>query len=330
MPILRDIAAYILTPERQRGCVLCVGNFDGVHRGHQRMLQTGRDLASAQNLAFVIMTFDPHPAAVLRPHQPRRPISTLEQRLALLSELHPDDILLVRTTPEFLAITPEDFLGRIVRDALGARHMVEGPNFTFGQGARGTIDTLHHSAPQFGFEAHAVETVTQALADLTLVNISSSLIRWLIGQGRVLDAARCLGRPFTIRGQVVRGQQRGRTLGFPTANLVTEQLLPAPGVYAGHATVQTGAGPQTYAAAISIGTNPTFNAEKTTLEAHLLDFPGRGGVPNLVGTTELYGQTLELRFDRWLRDMLRFSGPSPLVAQLQRDLLAVRATTSTR
>ncbi len=145
--------------------------------------------------------------------------------------------------------------------------------------------------------------------DLTLVNVSSSLIRWLVSQGRVADAARALGRPYTLRGTVVTGEKRGRTIGFPTANVESGQLLPAAGIYAGKMRV----GERVYRAAISVGNNPTFQVKITTVEAFLLDFSG-----------DLYGQTVDVSIERWVRDMTAFGGVDPLVAQMRRDVELTR------
>ena len=296
-------------PEKLRGGVLCVGNFDGVHLGHARMLSTGREEATRRGRPFTIMTFDPHPAVILKPATTRHPLTTALQRRELLTGFSPDVLLVVPTTREFLSITAEDFLAQVVAGAMGATLMVEGPTFTFGRGAKGTPATLAAEGARFGFETLIVPTQEQSLMDLTLVNVSSSVIRWLIQQGRVADAARCLGRPYALRGTVIQGARRGREIGFPTANLKTEQLIPAPGVYAGKA----GAGGREYRAAISIGDNPTFPGSPSTVEAYLLDFDA-----------DLYGQTIDIAFHWYLRDMYAFGGVEPLVKQIALDVEQTR------
>ena len=305
MQVLND---WKLFPQTLRGGVLCVGNFDGVHVGHAQMLATGRTEAMAQGKPFTIMTFDPHPSVFLKPGVPRFPLATREQRIELLGAFSPDVLLVVPTTPEFLALEAEDFLRDIVRgngSGLGAALLVEGPTFTYGQGARGTVETLRAHGPAHGLAALIVPSQEQSLTDMTIISVSSSVIRWLIGQGRVADAARALGRPYTLRGVVVEGAKRGAMLGFPTANLRTAQLIPAAGIYAGTVTVDG----RTYGAAISVGDNPTFAGRTTTVEAHLLDFSG-----------DLYGRTIEIAFHRWVREMLAFAGAGPLVAQMRRDV----------
>ncbi len=310
MKVLNDWQAF---PPELRGGVLCVGNFDGVHLGHAKMLSTGRAEASARGIPFTIMTFDPHPSLLLKPDVPRPPLTTMAQREELLAGFSPDVLLVIPTTRAFLSITADEFLGKIVTGqggaGIGARMMVEGSTFTYGRGAAGTVQTLRAAGPTMGFETVIIPTQEQSLTDLTVAKVSSSLIRWLIGHGRVADAGRALGRPYTIRGTVIEGAKRGRTIGFPTANLQATQLLPAAGVYAGEAQV----GGKRHRAAISIGDNPTFPGAATTLEAFLLDFDG-----------DLYGATLDLAFHRWVREMAAFSGVGPLVAQMNRDVAWTR------
>lgn len=306
MIVLQNTAEF---PASAQGGVLCVGNFDGVHVGHARMLSTGRDLARRHGIPFSIMTFDPHPNIILRPQTPRAPLMTLAQRRQHLAEFSPDVLMIIPTTREFLATPPESFLADVVQKQIGATHIVEGPTFTFGKGAKGDIAMLQSRGAQFGFSATVVDTVEIVLTDLLRAKVSSSVIRWLVENGRVLDAATALGRPFTLRGPVVEGQKRGRTIGFPTANLQVSQLIPIPGVYAGRAVVDG----QPHRAAISVGANVTFNATTPTVEAFLLDFTG-----------DLYGKVIDLEFHRYLREMHRFAGVDPLVRQMNLDVAATR------
>jgi len=308
-------------PETLRNGVLCIGNFDGVHRGHAQMLAAGRAAAAKSQIPFTIMTFHPHPAHILKPDTPRHPLTTLAQRKSLLAQFNPDVLLIIPPTREFLSITAQDFLQNTVRinpqtnTGIGASLLVEGPTFTFGRGAKGTIRTLEQLGPTLGFQTQIIPAFETPLSNLTLVKVSSSLIRWLIEHGRVADAARCLGRPYSVTGTVIEGQKRGRTLGIPTANLQTKtdtdpgQLLPAPGIYAGRAKFAN----QSHLAAISVGDNPTFPGTPFSVEAHLLDF-----------SADLYGQTITVEFNHWLRDMLPYAGPAPLVTQIQRDIAQTR------
>jgi riboflavin kinase/FMN adenylyltransferase len=314
MQVLQD---WRLFPQASRGGVLCVGNFDGVHVGHAQMLATGRAEAKARGKAFTIMTFEPHPSVFLKPGVPRFPLATLAQRIELLGTFSPDVLVVVPTTPEFLAMGAEDFLRDIVRGngaGLGAALLVEGPTFTYGQGAKGTVETLQAQGAGYGFATLIVPAQEQALTDMTVINVSSSVIRWLIGQGRVADAGRALGRPYVLRGVVVEGAKRGRAIGFPTANLRTEQLIPAAGIYAGTVTVEG----RVHGAAISVGDNPTFAGRTTTVEAHVLDF-----------SEDLYGRTIDIAFHRWVREMLVFGGAGPLVAQMRRDVEWTRRVLAT-
>ena len=308
MQIISDFRSF---PPDLRGGVLSVGNFDGVHVGHAKMLSTGRAEASRRGVPFTVMTFDPHPSVILRPSETRQPLTIPSQREELLAAFAPDVLIVVPTAREFLSMTAEDFLGQVVRDAIGATVMVEGPTFTFGRAAKGSVEMLRVRGGEFGIESIVVPTEQVALSDLTLVNVSSSLIRWLIQQGRVGDGFKCLGRPYTLRGEVVHGAQRGRGIGFPTANVATPQLLPGAGIFAGRARVDGAFHP----AAISVGTNPTFHGTLTTVEAYLLDFSG-----------DLYGKTIDVEFHRWLREMLPFGGVEPLVRQMNLDVEATRRT----
>jgi riboflavin kinase/FMN adenylyltransferase len=325
MQVLTHWQSFPPPPSQLRGGVLCVGNFDGVHLGHAHMLTTGRDEARRRGVPFVIMTFDPHPSVVLKPGTQRSPLTTVDQRLELLAAFSPDVVLLISTTPEFLSISAEDFLYRVVtgdgsteHPGIGATCLVEGPTFTYGKGAKGTVETLKEAGPRIGLDVIILPTRQTVLTDLSVVNVSSTFIRWLVERGRVADAAKTLGRPYTLRGTVVQGQQRGRTIGFPTANLQSVQLLPAPGVYAGSASFERNGRIERHVAAISVGTNPTFQGQRTTVEAFLLDFEG-----------DLYGLTMDLAFHGWVREMHTFAGVGPLVAQMNRDVALTRQLVST-
>ena len=306
MLLIRELPAF---PAALREGVLCIGNFDGVHLGHAQMLATGRQLAAAQGRPFIIMTFEPHPLTVLKPQSPRPPLTTLAQRLERLENFSPAAILLLTPTPAFLALTPEDFLRSIVQDRLAARTVVEGKNFTFGRAARGNVDTLRQAGLMLGWQTVQVPTVQGVLGNQSAVDISSSLIRWLVTAGRVMDAARLLGRPYALRGRVVRGAGRGRQLGFPTVNLQVEQRMPGAGVYAGRIQL----GHQSFAAAVSVGANPTFGGSTVTVEAFILDYHG-----------DLYEQTVELEVSRWLRDQRAYAHPEALRRRIAADVQMVR------
>ncbi len=296
-------------PVAAKGAVLCIGNFDGVHVGHQRMLAEGRRLARDRQLNFVVMTFDPHPLAILRPNQPRSPLMTAGQRLEILRQFEPDVVWLVKTDGAFLNMTAEEFMRSTMAGTVGAKVIVEGESFTFGRGATGTMRTLQAKTAEFGWEIIVISTQQMVLKDLSIVNVSSTLIRWLIGHGRVADAQRMMGRPYTLRGTVVHGAARGKLMGFPTLNIQSDLLLPAHGVYAGQVRIAQ----RVHPAAISVGVNSTFGGTQTTVEAYVLDF-----------SQSVYDQEVDVQFISWIRDQYKFAGPVALTAQIQRDVAQIR------
>ncbi|HTV47742.1 MAG TPA: riboflavin biosynthesis protein RibF [Phycisphaerae bacterium] len=297
-------------PATARGDVLCIGNFDGVHAGHTRMLTEGRRLAAEAKAPFLIMTFDPHPMSILKPSIRRPPLMTLEQRIHALSAFSPAVVWVVSTTREFLSISAEEFMQKTLHDLLQVVHVVEGSSFTFGRGALGDVHMLRKTGEQLGWKTTVIETTQATLTDMTQVDVSTTLIRWLISHGRMADAARMLGRPYTLRGNVIHGAKRGQELGYPTVNLDVVQLMPGDGVYAGRAVVDS----QEYPAAISVGTNPTFDGSGHSVEAFLLDYQG----------DELYGRMIDLEFHHWIRDQERFSGVDALRDRIGRDVELVR------
>jgi riboflavin kinase / FMN adenylyltransferase len=307
MILMREAKQF---PTSARGGVLCVGNFDGVHAGHTRMLKKGRQIADDLNCPFVIVTFDPHPMSVLKASIPRPPLLTLDQRVEILRTFGPDVLWIVQTNREFLAISADEFLQKIVHDLLAVVHVVEGANFTFGHGARGDVNMLCKAGEHLGWKTTIVQTAQATLHDLTQVDVSSTLVRWLVSHGRMADAAVALGRPYTLRAKVIQGSRRGHELGYPTVNLDVVQLTPGEGVYAGRALVNA----RDYPAAISVGTNPTFGGTACSVEAFLLDYEDR----------ELYEQTIDLEFHRWIREQERFSGSDALRERIGRDVDFVR------
>jgi len=299
--------------------VLTLGNFDGPHVGHLAILERARELADQHDARVVAITFDPPPIQILRPGQEPPIITPFDQRLARLRRGGADEIQVLTPTPELLAQSAEQFIENLV-----AQHhpvaIVEGPDFRFGKARGGDMAKLAELGQRHGFEAITVPRVEMPLSDLQLAPVSSSLVRWLVGRGRVADAAACLGQPFSLTAEVVRGEQRGRQLGIPTANLHADQIaphiIPADGVYAGIAELTNeGDDPQTHrwAAAISVGVKPTFGVKSLTVEAHLLDYQP-------AAADDLYGRPLTLHFARWVRDQYPFPGGGPLREQLGRDI----------
>jgi riboflavin kinase/FMN adenylyltransferase len=291
--------------ECRNGCV-SIGNFDGVHRGHQSMIAALTRSAARHNAPAVVFTFDPHPIALLRPGQSPPPLSTTERKLELLSQNAVDGAVVYPTDQTLLSLTPREFFDRIIVARLQARGLVEGPNFFFGHNRAGNVDTLREFCAAARMDLEIVPPVKMGEQ-----LVSSSEIRRLIAAGQVREAAALLGYAYRISGTVIRGAERGRTIGFRTANLEgVRTVLPRDGVYAGRAQV----GGTWYAAGINLGPNPTFADQERKLEAHLLDYAG-----------DLYGSRIDVEFIDRLRDTVRFESVETLTAQLKQDMERVRA-----
>lgn len=284
---------------------MTIGNFDGVHQGHrrivERLLQRARDVDGPA----VVFTFDPHPVRLLRPSESPPPLTWTERKASLLKDLGVDWIVAYPTDQQLLELTAQQFFDKIVVGAIDAKAIVEGPNFFFGRHREGNIDRLGAMTAAAGMTLEIVQPVEQAGR-----LVSSSLIRQLIGQGDVATAATMLTAPYRIRGMVTHGAGRGAQLGFPTANLeAIDTLLPAIGVYAGHAFV----GAERYGAAVNIGPNPTFGEHALKVEVHLLD-----------RDESLYGEPLEVEFLAKLRDVRPFASKDELISQLRADVARAR------
>jgi riboflavin kinase/FMN adenylyltransferase len=286
--------------------VLTLGNFDGVHLGHRAIIHRAREEARAAGGQVVVLTFHPHPIAVVAPDKAPPLLQSLHDRLARLRDLGVDVTVVQRFTTAFAGLDPETFVRDFLRAHLELLHVVVGYNVTFGRARSGTVDTLEALGTRYGFTVDAVGPVTVGEAQ-----VSSSVLRRLIATGDVRRAAALLGQPFELRGRVVRGEQRGRTLGFPTANLHQRAgvLLPADGVYAARARVDG----HTWPAVLNIGVRPTFGTMRRTVEAHLLDFDG-----------DLYGRWLTLGLIDRLRGEQRFPGPEALRQAIAADVAHAR------
>jgi riboflavin kinase / FMN adenylyltransferase len=290
-------------PAWARGAYVTVGNFDGVHRGHQQLLGRLRAKADAAGAPALAITFDPHPVALLRPDKAPVPLVWLEREVALLREAGATEVGVFRTGPWLLGLSAREFFDRVICTQLGVRGMVEGPNFAFGHDRQGDTRILQSWCAEVGIE---VEVVEPTLVEGRLV--SSSRIRQSLAEGQVEQARRLLGRPHRIRGVVSRGAGRGASLGVPTINLDgIDTLVPAEGVYAALAWI--GGGTPAWPAACNIGPNPTFGETQRKCEAHLIGFQG-----------DLYGQTVELDFFERLRGTRKFSGREELLAQIRADI----------
>lgn len=285
--------------------VVVIGNFDGVHLGHQHVLARAREVAAERGLTMVAVTFDPHPMAVLRPEHAPVQLTTIATRAELLTAAGADHVLAVPFDKDMAGWSPEQFIQRVLVDALHAAAVVVGANFRFGSRAAGDVATLRAAGETSGFEV-----VGLALDGGPMV-WSSTYVRQCLAAGDVAGAAEALGRPYAVRGTVVRGDQRGRELGFPTANVPTDGLTAAPadGVYAGWLRrLDTG---ETYPAAISVGTNPTFDGVRyRRVESYVLDRVD----------LDLYGVEVEVSFVDRLRGMVAFESVDKLVAQMNDDV----------
>ena len=309
------------------GTSVTIGNFDGVHLGHQALLRLTRERAEAAGTLPVAITFDPHPLEVLTPHAPPR-LTTTAARLELLEASGMALVLLIRFTPELAAMAPDVFVRRALLQQLNMRELLLGYDFTLGRGRAGTPAVLAELGREMGF---SVDQLSALSVDGDVV--SSTRIRELLRQGDVWEASALLGRLYSVRGEIVHGQNRGgRLLGFPTANLApTEPMLPKPGVYATRAWLSESpaasqilgtdknAAADALLAVTNVGYNPTFGANALTVETHLLDFDG-----------DIYGKYLEVAFVERLRGEISFTGPEALVAQIRKDTEQARKLLSLR
>ena len=309
---------------------IILGNFDGVHLGHQALLKAaGIAVHSAQDrvgdaLSVHVWTFNPPPRSVLSPDFKVERLQRVEDRVRQLHLMGATGVEVIRPTVELLGRSAADFITQLHGDR-GFDFIVEGPDFRFGKGREGSMDLLRTLGGKLGFEVIEVPAVSVQLSNGTTVQARSGAIRQLLHQGNVGDAGRILGRPFSMRAQVVRGEQRGRTIGWPTANLDAEDfaqhqlLIPADGVYAGFGRLSQAIGEVEAAsaviAAISVGTKPTFGGTETTVEATLLAPDGRP----LEIELDTYGWSLELEFREWIRPQVRFPSLEALLAQMELD-----------
>ena len=297
-------------PAAARGGVLTIGNFDGVHLGHQEILGMARRLADRDGCKVVAMTFDPPPEQVLGLAPSPQTITSTPVKCRLLLETGADWVAVVPTTADMLALSPEEFVARMVVERFAPRHIVEGEDFAFGKGRRGRVETLRAAGDRLNFQTHVAPAVMLDFQE-GRSRVSSTVIRQLILLGRVDEAAWCLGRPFALHGDVVVGQGQGRLLEFPTANLSgSRQICPADGVYAGLAEIDG----KRFAAAISIGNKPTLGpTEERYIEAFLIDAEG-----------DFYGCAMSLSFLRRLRGQEKFENTEALKAHIAADVEHVR------
>jgi riboflavin kinase / FMN adenylyltransferase len=291
---------------------ITIGNFDGVHLGHQALIEAAHRAVPGIT-RVVVLSFDPHPITVLKPAASPARLSTFAQRKQWISEFERTELVRLAPTREYLSQTPAEFVQSVV-DQFKPMVIVEGQDFRFGKGRAGTVETIRELGKTHSFATVVVDPVERALADQSIVRVSSSLIRWLLACGRVADASMLLGRPFEMSCAVKPGDKRGRTIGFPTANLdAVDYQVPGDGIYAGTATIPDG---RTFAAAISVGTKPTFGEHARVCEAFLIDYDG---------PLDQYEWIVHLQFHHWLRDQLVYPNAGTLIEQLHRDVERTQA-----
>jgi riboflavin kinase/FMN adenylyltransferase len=302
-------------PPASTGSAVTIGAYDGVHLGHRHLIGLVRALAAELGCASGVVTFDRHPATVVRPESAPKLLTDLDQRLQLLASTGIDYTLVVHFDRARSEESAEDFVSEVLVGCLRAQAVVVGHDFHFGYGRSGNVRLLQRMGAELGFDVQALRLVGDGPG---IAPVSSTRIRELLAQGDVGQAAELLGRAHEVRGRVVHGDQRGADLGFPTANVAVpaEIQLPADGIYAGWFMRPDG---EAHPAAISLGTRPTFfdDTEPSVLEAHLLDFRG-----------DLYEETASLSFVARLRDQVRFDSVEGLIAQIESDIGATRRVLS--
>lgn len=293
-------------PINEYPTVMTIGVFDGVHRGHQHLIGSAVRRARELGAQSAVLTFDPHPDHVLHPDRKQRYLCSFERRAELIEQLGVDVLVVLPFTEATKSLSAQEFIAHIC-GALQLRELHVGHDFALGRKREGNVTRLAELGQEFGYGVYEVDAL---IVDGSPV--SSSRIRAALSEGDVATAAMLLGHPFGVDGPVVRGDQRGRTIGFPTANIgVNElQMLPADGVYVCRAHVQG----QRYGAVTNVGVRPTFDGVRRTVEAHLLDF-----------NDDIYGETVKLEFLHRLRGEQKFNGIGELVAQITRDAEAARA-----
>ena len=303
MDVIRGIENI---PTNLRCAVVTIGNFDGIHLGHQLIIRRLVEEARRENCPAIVISFDPHPKMVLHPE--RRPfylITSLEEKIRLLAGLDVDTFILIPFSLEYARTTAEEFVRGVLAERLHIRKIIIGHDYTFGRGKEGNEAFLSSFGRLLGFEVEVMNAVR--VGETT---VSSTRIREALLAGEVRLAASLLGRPYNLSGRVVSGNRRGVRLGFPTANISPDkELVPARGVYA----VQVLLEGIRHKGALSIGINPTFSDERRSIEVYILDF-----------NEDIYGKTLDMLFIERLRDEIRFASPEKLIAQIDRDIARVR------
>jgi riboflavin kinase/FMN adenylyltransferase len=305
------------TPGDLGRTVVTVGMYDGVHRGHQELIGTAVARARSMRRPCLLLTFDPHPAEVVRPGSHPAILTSMDRKAELVAGLGVDAMCVLPFTQEFMRLSPETFTHTVLVEHLHAAQVVVGQNFTYGHRAAGTVETLTAEGRRFGFAVEGI-ALAEDTSDGGEVTISSTYIRACVAAGDMVSAARALGRPHRVDGVVVRGDRRGRDLGYPTANVESQPFtaVPADGVYAGHLVTRdprSGTSRERLPAAISVGTNPTFQGSRRTVEAYVLDYDG-----------DLYGEHVGIEFVQRLRPMAAFPDTDALLVAMAKDVADTR------
>lgn len=282
--------------------VLTIGNFDGVHLGHQVIFHMLVEQAKKMNGTSVVLTFEPHPLRIIAPEKTPKLLTTFRDKINLIRKFGIDVVVCINFTSEFARLQAEDFVKDILSEAIGVKEIFVGSNYQFGRGRKGTPELLKALGREYGFEVTIIQEI-----NLNNVTISSSKIRTLIAKGKVEEAVEFLGRHYSVEGVVIEGARRGKSLlGIPTANIATSnELLPKDGVYA--VTVEVDR--MVYAGAANIGYSPTFEDKKFSFEVHIINFDG-----------ELLGKTLNVNFIKRIRDEMKFSKIEYLATQMRKDM----------
>lgn len=302
MRLITDLGSIT---ERFTNTVLTLGNFDGLHLGHQELIRMVMKRARETGAVSMVVTFRPHPLKILAPEKCPPLISIYEEKIALFEKLGIDVLVKIPFTLDFAAMSPEDFTKKILCDLLGAKEIFVGYNYRFGKGRRGDVATLKRLGEKYGFVVREVEQIA-----LDGEVISSTKIRKLLAEGSVEHAARLLGRTYAITGVVVKGDGRGKGLGFPTANIAPKHsIIPANGVYAVRFFVRE----KFYDGIVNIGLRPTFDENRLTIEVHVLDFD-----------EDIYGEEISLYFIGKIREERKFRSPEELVRQIVSDVRTAR------
>lgn len=299
MKIYRDLKEL----ERSDNTIITVGTFDGVHLGHQILLDILKNRAKETGGRSLLITFDPHPRQVVFKGGDIRLLTSIDEKLRILESLGIDEVFIINFTLEFSELDAESFFTRYIIEGTGIGEIIVGYDHRFGKGRSGDENFIRKLSEKFGFKVTYVEAVMQ-----NQTNISSTQVRKLLAEGNVKAAAELLGRDYEIFGEVIHGDKRGRELGYPTANLECDsdnKLLPANGVYA----VMVELDGNNFKGVLNVGRRPTFNLKDLAVEVHLIDFAGH----------DLYGKTLRVKFIDRIRGEMRFIAKSDLVEQIQKD-----------